>query len=95
MRYQEENEGILSAFYDKVINATKAYTSFLDFGHYLVFGADEDLKANMVDMAGNRGCFYRISDLSINLLSTEINDDLMESLKQASSVGKVGQRYLT
>ncbi len=95
VRYQEMNESILSSFYDKVVSGTETYTSFLDFGHYLVFGADEDLKANMIDMAGNRGCFYRISDLSINLLSMEINDDLMESLKQASSVGKIGQRYLT
>lgn len=68
-------------FYDKVINVIKVYISFFDFGYYLVFGVDEDLKVNMVDMVGNRGCFYRIFDLFINLLLMEINDDFMEFLK--------------
>ena len=94
LRNRNSCEHTLTAFYNKVISGTRAFTSFLDFGSYLVFATDEELKANLIDMAGNRGGFYRKSDLSIDLLSTEINDELMASLNQASLLGKIGQRYL-
>ncbi|WP_296044922.1 6-hydroxymethylpterin diphosphokinase MptE-like protein [uncultured Alteromonas sp.] len=94
VRASAHHKTVMTNFYYKVVTNTQDYSHYLDFGEYLVFASDNDLRLNLTDMAGNRAGLFSVANLTADtLLEAEICNDVLESIYLTYDAGKAGGSY--